>query len=144
MARQRLPAEVVPQVAQAALIAAKRRPASAAANGPANERWSVESRGGDVAQLEIPAHASRERRFEVYCSFVVMHRDAGAAQHALRVLVDGAHEWSRRVPTDSGARDTLDLRFRRTVPVGRALRVTAIGEAEGATPLGLTISAEED
>ena len=125
-------------------MATKRRAASAAASASASERWAVESRGDDVAHLDIPAHASRERRFEVYCSYAVMHRDAGAAQHGLRVLVDGAHEWSRRVPTDNGARDTLDLRFRRTVPVGRALRVTAIGEAEGATPLGLTITAEED
>ncbi len=108
------------------------------------ERWSVETHSGEVAHLDIPADSSRERHFEIYCSYAVMHRDAGAAWHALRVLVDGAHEWARRVPTDNGARDSLDLRFRRTVPPGRALRVSAIGEAEGAAPLGLSISAEED
>ena len=122
------------------------RPRSRARRGAAvlPERWSVEARNGEVAHLDIPADASRERHFEIYCSYAVMHRDAGDAWHALRVLVDGAHEWARRVPTDNGARDTLDLRFRRTVPPGRALRVSAIGEAEGAAPLGLSISAEED
>jgi hypothetical protein len=52
------------------------------------------------------------------------------------VLVDGAHEWSRQVPTDAGGRDSLDVRFRRTVPVGQPLRLTAIAEVDGALPLG--------
>ncbi len=107
------------------------------------ERWAAEARG-EIAHLDIPADAGRERSFEIYCSFTVMHRDAGAASHGLRVLVDGAHEWARRVPTHNGDRDLLDVRFRRTVPPGRALRISAIGEAEGAAPLGLSITAEED
>ena len=69
---------------------------------------------------------------------------AGTASHALRVLVDGAHEWSRQVPTDAGGRDSLDVRFRRTVPVGQPLRLTAIAQIGGALPLGLSISADED
>ena len=122
------------------------RPRSRPGHGTAStrERWSVEARDGEVAHLDIPADAGRERNFEIFCSFAVMHRDAGDAWHGLRVLVDGAHEWARRVPTDTGARDTLDLRFRRAVPPGRALRVSAIGEVEGAAPLSLSISAEED
>ena len=108
------------------------------------ERWSVETARDGVARLDIPPHATRERRFEVYCSFRVAHPGAGAASHALRVLVDGAHEWSRRVPTDAGGRDSLDVRFRRTVPVGQPLRLTAIAEVDGALPLGLSISADED
>ena len=107
------------------------------------EHWSVEARDL-VARLDIPPHATRERRFEVYCSFRVAHPGAGAASHALRVLVDGAHEWSRQVPTDAGGRDSLDVRFRRTVPVGQPLRLTAIAEVDRALPLGLSISADED
>ncbi|MEO7711055.1 MAG: hypothetical protein ABIS28_21145 [Caldimonas sp.] len=95
-------------------------------------------------RLDIPPHATRERRFEVYCSFSVAHSGAGDASHALRVLVDGAHQWSRRVSTDAGGRDSLDVRFPRTVPVGQALRLTAIAEVDGALPLGLSISADED
>jgi hypothetical protein len=129
-------------------MAARRKPPSSRAGADRGaprrgEHWSVESRG-DVAHLDIPPDALHERSFEIDCSYAVMHRDAGPAVHALRVLVDGAHEWSRRVPTHNGARDSLDVRFRRTVPAGRALRISAIGSAEGATPLGLTISAEED
>ena len=108
------------------------------------ERWSVESPGSGVVQLDIPADASRERSFEVYCSLAVRRRDGESATHALRVLVDGAQEWSRRVPTHDGAVDTLDVRLRRTVPVGRPLRISAIGEVEGATVLRLSIAAEED
>jgi len=122
----------------------RQRGAPAARGVAGRERWSVDARGGDVVHLDIPADAERERTFEIFCSFVVRHRHAGDATHALRVLVDGAHEWSRRVTTDIGPRDSLDLRFRRTVPVGRALRVTAIGEVDGATALDLSIHAEED
>jgi hypothetical protein len=107
------------------------------------ERWSVESPGG-VALLDIPADAARERAFEIYCSLAVRRGDGAAASHALRVLVDGAQQWSRRVPTHAGAADTLDVRLRRVVPVGRPLRIGAIGEADGAAVLRLSIVAEED
>ncbi|MEO7337670.1 MAG: hypothetical protein ABIV63_13915 [Caldimonas sp.] len=111
---------------------------------PARERWSVRNERSDVARLDIPAHASRERHFEVFCSLLVGHPGSGEAHHALRVLVDGAQEWSRRVATDAGGRDTLDVRFRRSVPEGRALRLTAIASLERAIPLALSISAEEE
>ncbi|MEP7057714.1 MAG: hypothetical protein ABI809_08080 [Caldimonas sp.] len=110
----------------------------------ARERWSVESRSGDVARLDIPAHASRERSFEIFCSFVVAHPGHGVARHGLRVLVDGAQQWARKVETDAGGRDTLDLRFRREVAVGRPLRLTVIAEVERALPLALSITADED
>lgn len=126
------------------MAATRRRPARAHADPGALEHWSIAAGGADVAHLDIPAHASRPREFEIYCSFVVMHRDAGPAWHAMRVLVDGAQEWSRKVPTDDGANDTLELRFRRSVAVGRPLRITAIGEAEGAARIGLSISADEE
>ena len=108
------------------------------------ERWSAETARDLVVRLDVPPHATRERRFEVDCSFRVAHPGEGEASHALRVLVDGAQEWSRRVPTDPGGRDSLDVRFRRIVPVGQPLRLTAIAEVERALPLGLSIRAEED
>jgi hypothetical protein len=48
------------------------------------------------------------------------------------------------VSTDPGGRDSLDVRFRRIVPVGQPLRLTAIAEVDRAVPLGLSISADED
>ena len=108
------------------------------------EHWSAQTARDLVVRLDVPPHATRERRFEVDCSFRVAHPGDGEASHALRVLVDGAQEWSRRVPTDSGGRDSLDVRFRRIVPVGRPLRLTAIAEVDRAVPLGLSINAAED
>ena len=108
------------------------------------ERWSAETARDLVVRLDVPPHATRERRFEVDCSFRVAHPGDGAASHALRVLVDGAQEWSRRVPTDPGGRDSLDVRFQRIVPIGQPLRLTAIAEVDRAVPLGLSISADED
>ena len=119
-------------------------PGAGAREAIRRERWAVETDRDGVARLDIPPHASRERSFEIYCSLRVAHPGSGAAAHALRVLVDGAQEWSRRVPTDAGGRDSLDVRFRRIVPVGQPLRLTAIAEVERAIPLGLSVSAEED
>ena len=66
------------------------------------------------------------------------------ATHGLRVLVNGALEWARTVPTQVEGTDSLDLRLRRSVPVGRPLRVTASCELLGAQRVSLTISADED
>ena len=125
---------------------ASRRPgATERSSAPRQEHWGVAAPRGDLAQLDIPADAGRERTFEIYCSFVVARRsDQTAAAHALRVLVDGAQQWSRRVPTAAGPSDSLDVRLRRTVGVGLPLRVTAVGDVEGAVPLRLAISADED
>src|SRR4051794_34188599 len=106
-------------------MAGKPRPAAGLRGAARPEHWSAASRDDDVVHLDIPAHASRERCFEVFCSFVVTPHAAGAGTHGLRVLVDGAQEWARRVPTHPGGRDSLDFRFRRTVPIGRPLRITA-------------------
>jgi hypothetical protein len=122
----------------------RRRPVPLPGAPARRERWSASAPRGDVARLDIPADASRARRFEIFCSLAVAHPGAGEAWHALRVLVDGAQEWSRRIATDPGGRDTLDLRFRREVPVGRALRLTAIAEVGRAVPLALSVSAEEE
>jgi len=107
------------------------------------ERWSVDAGSADVARLDIPGHAERERRFEVSCSFLVAYA-GGEAWHELRLLVNGVHEWSRRVPTHEGAHDSLDFRLRRSVPVGEPLRLTATTAVKGARRIGLRLSAEEE
>ena len=116
--------------------------AAAAARKP--ERWSADAGEGDVCRLDIPADAVRERRFEIACLFVVAHPGAGTARHGLAVTVDGAREWSREIETHPGPTDTLDVRFHRTVPAGRALRIVATAEVQRARRLRLAIGAQEE
>ena len=98
-----------------------------------------------MATLVIPPHAQRERSFEIFCRLEVANRAGHAdATHGLRVLVNGALEWSRSVPTHAGRADSLDYRLRRTVPAGQALRLTAKAEVHRAARLGLTITAQEE
>ena len=47
-------------------------------------------------------------------------------------------------PRTRTAVDSLDLRLRRTVPAGQALRVTASAETKRSTRLRLTITADEE
>ena len=109
------------------------------------EHWSADSGHRDVAQLDIPADAQRDRTFEIFCHLVVGNKAGRSdATHSLRVLVNGALEWARTVPTQQDGNDSLDLRLRRTVPVGHPLRVTATCELRGAQRIKLTITAEED
>jgi hypothetical protein len=109
------------------------------------EHWRSEAGERDVAVLTIPPDAGRDRRFEVFCRFVVARRaDADEAFHGLRVDVNGALEWQRRVPTENpGATDSLDYRFRREVPAGQALRIVAKTEVRNARRVDLGIEAEE-
>ena len=129
-------------------VAARKRPALAAPALPGDagpEQWSADAGEGDVVTLLIPPHAQRERSFEVFCRLEVSNRSGHAdATHGLRVLVDGALEWARSVPTDPGSTDSLDYRLRRTVPVGQALRLTAKAEVRRAVRNGLTITAREE
>ena len=112
---------------------------------PQREHWSADAGDRDVAMLAIPPHAQRERSFEIFCRLEVANKAGHAdATHGLRVLVDGALEWSRSVPTHADGNDSLDLRLRRTVPAGQALRMTASAETQRAARVGLTISAEEE
>ncbi len=98
-----------------------------------------------MAVLAIPPHAQRERGFEVFCRLEVQNKGGHAgATHGLRVLVNGALEWSRSVPTQAGGADSLDYRLRLTVPAGQALRVTAKAEVHRAVRTGLAITAEEE
>ena len=109
------------------------------------ERWSADSGHRDVARLDIPADALHDRTFEIDFRLVVNNKTGRTdATHGLRVLVDGALEWARNVPTQPGGVDTLDLRLRRTVPAGRPLRLAAACDLRGAVRVSLAISAEED
>jgi hypothetical protein len=113
--------------------------------GTTPEHWSADSGHRDVAKLDIPADAQRERRFEIFCHLVVSNKAGRAdATHGLRVLVNGALEWARTVPTHAEGNDSLDLRLHRSVPIGQPLRVTATCELRGTQRVGLTISADED
>jgi hypothetical protein len=108
------------------------------------ERWAADSGTRDVVRLDIPADAQRERTFEIYVRLLVANRSGRRdATHALRVLVDGALEWSRSAPTHPDGSDSLDLRLRRSVPPGRPLRLSATCELRGAQRQRLSIEAEE-
>lgn len=113
--------------------------------GAAPERWAVDAGARDVARLDIPPDSHDERRFEVFCRAVVVER-AGAlgGWHELTVRVNGALEWSRRVPVAPNEEDSLDLRLQRTVPAGRPLRLVVQRRVHGVQRRLLTISAEQE
>jgi len=108
------------------------------------EHWEADAGDGDVVQLHIPDDPLRDRRFEIFCSFSVDSSGRAGAWHAMRVLVNGAQEWQRREDTQPGGRDSLDYRFRRTLPAGTPLRLVASTEVQGARRLRLRITADED
>lgn len=109
----------------------------------APEHWRADAHGRELLKLDIPPDAARERRFEVSCSLQVRAREGAEATHGLTVLVDGAQQWARRVPTHPGGADSLDVRFSRTVPVGKPLRLVAQAQLRDAVALQLQIVAEE-
>lgn len=109
------------------------------------ERWSASAGSRDVVRLDIPADALRERSFEIFCRLVVSNKAGRSdATHAMRVLVDGALEWERKLATQAAGEDSLELRLRRSAPVGRPLRVTATCAVHGAQRVSLSISADEE
>jgi hypothetical protein len=108
------------------------------------ERWRVDAADRAIAKLDVPPHATRERDFEIDVRFVVKAGAGREPQHGLRVLVNGAQEWARRLPTSRDGEDSLEWRQRRRVPVGEPLRVQALTEVQHALRLRLSISAVED
>ncbi len=119
-------------------------PPSSGRREAAPEHWSADAGTRDVVRLDIPADASRERRFEVDCQLSVVNRAGRAdATHGLQVRVDGALEWERTVPTQVDGFDSLELRLVRTVPVGRPLRIAATCVLHGAQRTRLRITADE-
>ena len=98
--------------------------------GTQPEHWSASAGTRDVARLDIPPDAHRDRTFEVFVSLAVHNRaERPGATHALRVLVNGALEWQRTVPTHPGPGDTLDLRLKRVAE--EAIRRAKGGTWEG-------------
>lgn len=108
------------------------------------ERWAAETQGRGLLKLDIPPDAVRTRTFEISCSLQVQARGTADAWHGMKVLVDGAQQWARRVPTHESGRDSLDVRFRKTVEPGRPLRLSVQTELHQAAPLTLQLVAEEE
>ena len=109
------------------------------------ERWAVDAGTRDVARLDIPADALHEREFEIFCRAVVAERGGTAgAWHEVSVRVNGALEWTRRGEVAPNDEDSLDLRLRRTVPVGRPLRLVVQSKVHGVQRRVLAISADQD
>ena len=107
------------------------------------EHWRCDAGTGDVAVLAIPPDAQRDRRFEISCRLVVA-RTGDGAEHGMRVEVNGALEWSRRLPTENpGQTDSIDYRFRRELPAGQALRVVVKTQVKQARRVDLSVEAEE-
>ena len=109
------------------------------------ERWAVDAGTRDVARLDVPADALHEREFEIFCRAIMIERNsANDAWHELSVRVNGALEWTRRVEVEANGEDSLDLRLRRTVPVGRPLRLVVQSKAHGVQRRALSISADQE
>jgi hypothetical protein len=109
------------------------------------ERWQAATEGQSVLRLSIPADLYRERRFEISVALSVRALESAAeSHHALKVFADGQLQWQRRIATARGEPwDGLDLRFSRSVPVGRPLLLLAEAKGEGAKILRLSIEADE-
>jgi hypothetical protein len=128
-------------------VARHERPAPDRAETP--ERWALDAGAADVATLDIPASAQRERVFEIDLRFVVRAPASRApAWHAMSVDLNGVREWARRIDTHDavhgvGQTDSLDYHCRVVLPVGRALRVRAVTQVGGAQRVRLVIEAEE-
>lgn len=139
-----MPSSPTSSAGRRAARAAPTAPAARPAPGPP-ERWALVA--GDAAQatLVIPADALRIRRFEIACATTVSALpEASEAWLQLTVQTDGEHQWQRRVPAHSpGQFDSLDYRFSRSVPVGRALRISVAVACQGARRRTLVIEADE-
>jgi hypothetical protein len=108
------------------------------------ERWRTDAGDRAIARLDVPPHATRERVFEIDVRFVVKAGAGRDPQHGLRVLINGAQEWQRRLPTQRGVEDGLEWRQQRRVPVGEALRIQALTDVQHALRLRLVVSAVEE
>ena len=109
------------------------------------ERWAADAGSAAIGELQIPADLRRERVFEISCAMTVRaNASANSPWHELRVYADGELQWSRRIPTQHPAPfDGLEMRFRRRVAVGRALRVQARADCAEGRRLSLLIEAEQ-
>jgi hypothetical protein len=81
-------------------------------------RTLVDAGTVDVAVLDVPASAQRDRVFDISVHFVV-HAPAplAGAWHEMTVELNGRRQWSRQLDTNNpGETDTLDYHCRRDVP----------------------------
>ena len=70
--------------------------------------------------------------------------DAASPWHQMTVQANGTQLWRRREPSHNpGEFDGLDYRFRRSVPVGQALRITVAVAGHGVRRRSLVIEADE-
>jgi hypothetical protein len=149
------PARGLIQTASRRSTATGAAPAAPAARPAGPERWRRDAGAADVAVLDIPASAQRDRVFEIDVGLTVRSaapddlkpgKAAAAPSHALSVELNGSREWSRHIPTSNpGETDTLDWRCRRVVPLGQALRIRAITQVSGKVQrVRLLITAEEE
>jgi hypothetical protein len=112
------------------------------------EHWSVDAGEADVATLTVPAVLGRDRVFEIDLRFVVRTPEQSgepAAWLAVRLDLDGAQAWQRRIPAQCpGQTDNLEFHCRRTVAEGQALRLRAVTQVGGgARRHSLRLDAEE-
>jgi len=109
------------------------------------ERWTLQAGDAASAVLVIPADGRRERRFEIAIAVSVgVPADVREPWLQVTVMADGAQQWKRRTPAHNpGDYDGLDYRFRRSVPVGRALRVAVAVAGSGVRRRTLLIEADE-
>lgn len=123
----------------------KARGVAAAPSGLGPERWRAEAGAAALLKLDIPPHATRERVFDISCTLIVrLREDRADAWHRMVVQADGRREWDRRIQTQNpGATDSLEMHFRRRVPVGEALRLLVTTEVNLAQRVSLLIEAEE-
>lgn len=112
---------------------------------PKPERWHLAADDAPSATLLIPPDAKRERRFEIACAITVQRpADSPPAWHQMTVQANGTQLWRRREPSHNpGEFDGLDYRFRRSVPVGQALRITVAVAGHGVRRRSLVIEADE-
>ena len=109
------------------------------------ERWTLQAGDAASAVLVIPADGRRERRFEIAIAVSVgVPADVREPWLQVTVMADGAQQWKRRTPAHNpGDYDGLDYRFRRSVPVGQALRISVAVAGAGVRRRSLRIEAEE-
>ena len=111
----------------------------------APERWHLDAGDAAEAVLNIPPDAGRERCFDVACTMTVRcDDDLAGAWHEMTVLANGQLQWQRRINSSNpGSTDSLDLHFRRHVPVGESLRLVVRAQTLGVRRLRLLIEADE-
>jgi hypothetical protein len=109
------------------------------------EHWSIDAGTADVAVLDVPASAQRDRVFDVSVHFIVRApAPLAGAWHEMTVELNGQRQWSRRLNTHNpGETDTLDYHCRHEVPTGQSLRMRVTTRVQGAVRTRLTIEAEE-